>query len=100
MLECNSLLRVCKRLAQGAQGSCGCPIPLSVQGQAGWDLEQLGPGVLAHGRDLELDDLKSPFSPNLCDSMTQSLLQLVRGKRKKMCREGCTKRLNEVPKVM
>lgn len=49
--------------AQGAQGSCGCPVPLSVQGQAGWGLEQPGPGVLAHGRDLELDDLKSPFQP-------------------------------------
>ena len=29
-------------LAQGAQRSCGYPIPGSVQGQAGWGLEQPG----------------------------------------------------------
>ncbi|KAK4816011.1 hypothetical protein QYF61_011001, partial [Mycteria americana] len=35
-----------------AQRSCGCPIPGSVQGQAGWGFEQLGlvEGIPAHGR--------------------------------------------------
>jgi len=46
-------------LAQVAQRSCGCPIPGSVQSQAGWGFEQPGlvEGVSAHGRGLELDDL-------------------------------------------
>jgi len=46
-------------MAQVAQRSCGCSLPGSVQGQAGWGFEQLGPveGVPAHGRGLELDDL-------------------------------------------
>ena len=47
-------------LAQGAQRSCGCPIPGSVQGQAGHKaLEQAAPveGVLVSGRGLELDHL-------------------------------------------
>ncbi|XP_051493829.1 GPN-loop GTPase 2 isoform X1 [Apus apus] len=37
-------------LAQVAQGSCGCPIPGSVEGQVGWGLEQPGlvGGVPAH----------------------------------------------------
>uniref|UniRef100_A0A8C3KPG3 Homeobox protein cut-like n=1 Tax=Calidris pygmaea TaxID=425635 RepID=A0A8C3KPG3_9CHAR len=37
---------------QVAQGSCGCPIPGGVQGQAGWGLEQPGlvGGVPAQGR--------------------------------------------------
>ena len=40
---------------QAAQGSCGCPIPGSVQGQAGWGSEQPGlvEGVPAHGRDMK-----------------------------------------------
>jgi len=39
-------------LAQAAQRSCGCPLPGSVQGQAGWGFEQPGlvEGVPAHGR--------------------------------------------------
>ena len=39
-------------LAQVAQRGCGCPIPGSVQGQAGWGFEQPGlvEGVPAHGR--------------------------------------------------
>jgi len=34
------------------QRSCGCPLPGSVQGQAGWGFEQPGlvDGVHAHGR--------------------------------------------------
>jgi len=39
-------------LAQVAQRSCGCLLPCSVQGQAGWGFEQPGleEGVPAHGR--------------------------------------------------
>ena len=39
-------------LDQVAQRSCGCPLPGSVQGQAGWGFEQPGlvEGVPAHGR--------------------------------------------------
>ena len=39
-------------LAQAAQRSCGCLLPGSVQGQAGWGFEQPGlvEGVLTHGR--------------------------------------------------
>jgi len=39
-------------LQQGAQGSCGCRMTASVQGQVGWGFEQpgLGEGVPAHGR--------------------------------------------------
>jgi len=46
-------------LAQVAQRSCGCPLPGSVQGQAGRGFEQPGlvGGVPARGRGLELDDL-------------------------------------------
>jgi len=35
-----------------AQGSCGCPLARSVQGQAGWGFEQpaLVEGVPVHGR--------------------------------------------------
>jgi len=42
-------------LAQVAQQSCGCPLPGSVQDQAGWGLVQPGlvEGVPAHGRGLE-----------------------------------------------
>jgi len=32
----------CEALEQVAQGSCGCPLPGSVQGQVGWGFEQLG----------------------------------------------------------
>jgi len=46
-------------MAQVAQRSCGCPIPGSAEGQAGWGSEQPGlvEGVPAHGRGFELDDL-------------------------------------------
>jgi len=39
-------------LAQTAQRSCGCPLPGSVQGQAGQGFDQPGlvEGVPAHGR--------------------------------------------------
>jgi len=42
-------------LAQGAQGSCGCPLPGRVQGQVGWSSEQPGlvegvPAVLGLAR--------------------------------------------------
>ena len=47
MLYCESR----EALAQVGQGSCGCPIPGSVQGQAGWGLEEpdLVEGVPGHG---------------------------------------------------
>ena len=46
-------------LAQGAQRSCGCPIPGSVQGHVGWGLEQpaLVEDVPAHGRGVEPDEI-------------------------------------------
>ena len=39
-------------LEQIARRGCGCPLPGSVQGQAGWGFEQpdLVEGVPAHGR--------------------------------------------------
>ena len=39
-------------MAHAARRSCGCPLPGSVQGQAGWGFEQPGlvEGVPAHGR--------------------------------------------------
>jgi len=39
-------------LALAAQRSCGCPVPVSVQGQVGWGFEQpdVVEGVLACGR--------------------------------------------------
>ncbi|NXG59602.1 ANS1A protein, partial [Hemiprocne comata] len=52
-------------LSQVAQGSCGCPISGSVEGQVGWGLEQPGRvgGVPAHAGGLGLDDLEGPFQP-------------------------------------
>jgi len=52
-------MRVVKHWKQVAQRSWGCPLPRSVQGQAGWSSEQPGlvEDVPAHGRGLELDDL-------------------------------------------
>ena len=50
----------------------GYPIPGGIQGQVGWGPGQpeLVGGSSAHGRELELDDLLSPFQPNLFfDSM-------------------------------
>jgi len=45
---------VVEALAQVAQGSCGCSLHGSVQGQAGWNFEQTGlvEDVPAHGRGL------------------------------------------------
>ena len=54
-------------LAQGAQRSCGCPIPGRVQGQVGHrGLEQpaLGEGVPAHGRGWNWMSFKVPSRPN------------------------------------
>jgi len=59
-------------LAQVAQRSCGCPLPGSVQGQAGQGFEQPGlvEGVPAHGRGVRLDDLQGPFQPKpFCNSV-------------------------------
>jgi len=44
-----------------------CPLPGSIQGQAGWGCEQPGlqGGVPAYSRGLELDDLKGPFQPKV-----------------------------------
>ena len=52
-------------LEQVAQGDCGCPIPESIQGQAGWGCEQPGleGSVPAYSRGLELDDFEGPFQP-------------------------------------
>jgi len=52
-------MRVVKTLEQVAQRNCGCPLPESVQGQAGWSSEQSGlvECVPAHCRGLEPDDL-------------------------------------------
>jgi len=52
-------------LEQVPQRSCGCPLPESIQGQAGWGSEQPGleRGVPACSRGLELDDLKGPLQP-------------------------------------
>jgi len=52
-------------LAQVAQRSGGCPLPGSVQGQAGWGSEHPSPveGSLPMAGGLELCDLQSPFQP-------------------------------------
>jgi len=46
-------------LEQVAQGSCGCPVPGSVQAQVGWSSEQpdLVKAVPAYGMGVGLDDL-------------------------------------------
>ena len=57
--------------------SCGCPLPGSTQGQAGWCFEQSGleGGVPAYRKGLELDVLKCPFQPRpFSDSMITGLL--------------------------
>ena len=45
---------------------CECPLPGSIQGQAGWGFEQLDleGGVPAYSNGLELDDLKVSSNPN------------------------------------
>ena len=50
---------------QVVQRGCGCPLPGSIQGQAGWGFEQPGleGGVPAYSRGLELGGLKCPFKP-------------------------------------
>ena len=53
-------------------GTSGCPLPGSIQGQAGRGCEQAGleGGVPAYSRGLELDDPKGPFQAKpFCDSM-------------------------------
>lgn len=58
-------------LEQVAQGGCGCPLPGSTEGRAGWGCEQPGleGRVPAYSRGLGLDDLKVPFQPKpFCDS--------------------------------
>jgi len=52
-------------LAQVAQRRCGCPLPGSVQGQAGWGFEQPGlvEGVPAHGKEIGIDYMPGPFQP-------------------------------------
>lgn len=55
-----------RRCSQGCtlcgEGAEGMWKGASVQGQAGWDLEQLGPvdGVPSHGRRVEQEELKVP----------------------------------------
>ena len=54
------------------QMSCGCPLPGSIQGQAGRSCEQPGVegGVPAYSRGLKLGDLKDPLqSKPFYDSM-------------------------------
>ena len=50
-------------LEQLAQGSCGCPIPGSIEGQVEWGPGHPGlvGGRTAHNRGLEVGDLKGPF---------------------------------------
>jgi len=46
------------------QWGCGCLLPGSTQGQAGWGFEQpLVGGIPAYSRELEPGDLKGPFLP-------------------------------------
>lgn len=53
-------------LKQVAQSGYGCPIPGGAQGQVGWDLELPDLSFPAHGRELEPDNLLSPFQLSLC----------------------------------
>ena len=58
-----------------AQQGCGCPLPGSIQGQAGWGFEQPGleGAVPAYSRGLDLHDLKGPFQPNhMIDSIQKN----------------------------
>ena len=60
----NSYCEGGETLEQVAQWGCECPLPGSVQGQAGWGCEQpssLEGGVPAYSRGLEADDLQGPF---------------------------------------
>ena len=57
-------------LEQVAQHGCGCPLPGSIQSQAGWDFEQSGLEGGVPAEALELDDLKVSFKPKpLFESM-------------------------------
>ena len=54
-MRCKEEILYCEggeALEQVAQRGCGCPLPGSVQGQAGWGFEEPGlvAGVPAHGR--------------------------------------------------
>ena len=53
-------------LEQVARGSCGCPIPEGIRGQAGCGSGQPGlvVGDPAHSRGLKLDDYCGPFQPS------------------------------------
>jgi len=55
-----------KALAQVAQRSCSCPLPGSVQDQAGQGFEQpdVVEGVPAHSRGVELHEGYGPFNSN------------------------------------
>ena len=58
VLGTNSSLCGGEALAQAAQSSCGCPIPGSAPGQAGWGWEQPGlGGSLPGAGGLELHGL-------------------------------------------
>jgi len=62
----------CNPKSHAAQCSCGCALPGSLQGQAGWGFEHPGlmEDVSAYCRKLELNDLKGPFQPKtFCDSI-------------------------------
>lgn len=65
-------------LKQVAQKNCGCPIPGSFHGQAGWGPLQpdLWKVSLPMARKLELDDFSGPFQlkPS-CDSIKMTLLK-------------------------
>ena len=61
-------------LEQGAQCGCECPLPGSIESQAGWGFKQPGieGGIPAYSRELELGDLKGPFQPKaFYDSVIQ-----------------------------
>jgi len=54
------------------QRDCECPLPGSIQGQAGWSFEQPGlvGAVPAYSRGLELGSHKGSFqTKSFCDSM-------------------------------
>ena len=61
-------------LQQAAQQGCGCPLPGSIQGQAGWGFEQPGleGAVPAYSRGLDHMILKAPSNP------THSMIDSIR----------------------
>ena len=52
-------------MEQVAHLCCGCPLPGSIQSQAGWGFEQPGleGDIPVYITGLELGDLKGPFQP-------------------------------------